>query len=618
MRLCLATLLLTSCVSFERFVPTNDVVQLDGVDPKAPPRAPTDVVAVASDGNVNVSWPAVPGATSYVLYWAVGSNDLVGATRVTDVTSPYSHTGLTNGATYYYALAAVNGNGEGPASDVVSASPAAPPPPLPPLAPTNLQATPSDGSVLVSWIGVDGAASYNLYWSTSSAPSKTSGTKLATVTTPHTHSGLTNGTTYYYVVTAVGPGGESNESASASATPQLPPPVAPAAPTILASDGSLNIVFSSVPNATSYDLYWATAPGVTPQNGTLMQNVTSPQPHTSLTNATRYYYVLVAKGPGGQSPPSSEASAKPCPVLPVPAGLTPTLLVSAGVGTNFSPDASCIPVKTISEANTRAIAGDIIFAAPGTYDAGLGETFPIQLKSGVTLIGDEPNRGNAITSTIVTGDGNIDGFLTAVFLPQDNTTIAGFKITNTGAYTPGVKAPMGIVIKATGVTLRRNLIISNARNGVYVARKATDTPSSSLSLIDNDIKTNGSTGVAFFGGGHASTLRGNIIWDNAIGVSIDPSPGADPVPSFNDYPGLTLGDGSPASPGGNKIYCNSTADLWTTVASGAPINAQNNTWDHNAPFVISYASCSGNQDICQDNTLPVSTTGAIAMLGGCF
>ena len=43
----------------------------------------------------------------------------------------------------------------------------------------------------------------------------------------YTNQGLTNGTTYYYVVSAVNASGESANSAQASATPKLPPPAAP-------------------------------------------------------------------------------------------------------------------------------------------------------------------------------------------------------------------------------------------------------------------------------------------------------------------------------------------------------------------------------------------------------
>lgn len=89
----------------------------------------------------------------------------------------------------------------------------------PPTEPTNVTVTARDGNNLIGWTAVSGAASYNIYWSTASGVKKTNGTKITLASNPQTHTGLANGTAYYYVVTAMGAGGESAESAQASATP---------------------------------------------------------------------------------------------------------------------------------------------------------------------------------------------------------------------------------------------------------------------------------------------------------------------------------------------------------------------------------------------------------------
>jgi len=75
-------------------------------------------------------------------------------------------------------------------------------------------------SVMLYWSDVYRASSYNLYWSTTPGVSKTNGNKVAGVGSPYNHTNLTNGTTYYYVVTAVdGSGTESAESSQVSARP---------------------------------------------------------------------------------------------------------------------------------------------------------------------------------------------------------------------------------------------------------------------------------------------------------------------------------------------------------------------------------------------------------------
>lgn len=88
-----------------------------------------------------------------------------------------------------------------------------------PSAPTSVSASAGDGQITVSWGGVSGATSYNIYWSMAPGVTKSNGTPINNVTSPFSHTGLTNGTNYYYVVTAVNSVGESGESTQVSAKP---------------------------------------------------------------------------------------------------------------------------------------------------------------------------------------------------------------------------------------------------------------------------------------------------------------------------------------------------------------------------------------------------------------
>jgi hypothetical protein len=87
-----------------------------------------------------------------------------------------------------------------------------------PAAPTGLTATAGNAQVSLSWNLSSGATSYIVKRSTTSGGSYTN---IATGVTslPYINSGLTNGTTYYYVVSAVNATGESGNSNQASATP---------------------------------------------------------------------------------------------------------------------------------------------------------------------------------------------------------------------------------------------------------------------------------------------------------------------------------------------------------------------------------------------------------------
>jgi len=97
-----------------------------------------------------------------------------------------------------------------------------PPDFIAPSIPTGLAATPSDAQVVLTWTANSESdfSYYNLYGGTSSSP-----TELLSIvysgTETYTHTGLTNGTTYYYRISAVdNSGNESEKSSDVNATPQ--------------------------------------------------------------------------------------------------------------------------------------------------------------------------------------------------------------------------------------------------------------------------------------------------------------------------------------------------------------------------------------------------------------
>ena len=81
-------------------------------------------------------------------------------------------------------------------------------PPTIPVAPTSLTATSGNGQISLAWPAVSNASSYNCYWADADGVTPATGTKVANVKSPYALPGLTNGTTYYAVVTAVNSAGE--------------------------------------------------------------------------------------------------------------------------------------------------------------------------------------------------------------------------------------------------------------------------------------------------------------------------------------------------------------------------------------------------------------------------
>jgi hypothetical protein len=118
-----------------------------------------------------------------------------------------------------------------------------------PAAPAGLGAIAGNAQVSLSWNAITGAT-YNVKRSlASSGPFTTVFSGLAS--TNSTDAGLTNGVTYYYVVSAAVLGCESTNSSFLSATPVCAPPPAPTASNNgpLWAGMTLNLTASTVPGA---------------------------------------------------------------------------------------------------------------------------------------------------------------------------------------------------------------------------------------------------------------------------------------------------------------------------------------------------------------------------------
>jgi hypothetical protein len=251
--------------------------------PPPPPQAPS-LYASAGYGVVNLAWTSVNTATNYNVKRSITSGGE--ATIFSTTGTNYTDTNVMDGTTYYYEVSAVNTTGEGLNSAEVSALPLYSP------APTNLTVTATNfGSVSLAWAPSAGATSYNIKRATSSGKEITI---ASTASLTYTDTDVNSGTTYYYVVSAVNPGGENpTNSAEVMATVPIP---APPSPTIGWFDfewnGSFNAsVFHAVggtPYITYNDLNFAIEPNA---NGVATKYTTDgSDPTTNSSAASPYYY----------------------------------------------------------------------------------------------------------------------------------------------------------------------------------------------------------------------------------------------------------------------------------------------------------------------------------------
>ncbi len=178
------------------------------------PAAPTGLAATAGNAQVTLAWTASTGATTYHVKRATTTGGPY--TQIANPTATtLTDTSVTNGTKYFYVVSAVNASGESANSAEASATPTAVVQ-IPPT-PTAFTATAGNAQIILAWTASTGAASYHLKRATTTGGPYT---QIANPTaTTYTDTGLTNGTPYYYVVSAANSAGESANSAQASATP---------------------------------------------------------------------------------------------------------------------------------------------------------------------------------------------------------------------------------------------------------------------------------------------------------------------------------------------------------------------------------------------------------------
>lgn len=266
--------------------------QLAAQSPSAPDGV---VVAAIGDGSADVTWqqPSSDGGstiTGYTVTSTPGSKSCA-----TDGATACTVTGLTNGTAYRFSVTASNSVGTSGASALSTpVTPAGPP-----KAPTNPTATGANESATVAWTAPqdNGGSIISGYTVTSTPGSKTCS---ANHTTTCTITGLTNGTSYQFSVTATNWFGTSAPSPLSPATTPTGPPTAPAAPTAIAGNESATVSWtaSAHDGGSAITGYTVTSiPGTktcTASNGTTCTV-------TGLTNGTSYQFSVTANSEVGAS-----------------------------------------------------------------------------------------------------------------------------------------------------------------------------------------------------------------------------------------------------------------------------------------------------------------------------
>jgi len=151
----------------------------------------------------------VAGTPAPTYQWQKNGTAINGATSAS-YTTPAT-TSADNGAVFTVVITNSAGSTSSSATLTVTASP---------LAPSGLVAVPGDGQVALTWSASISATLYHVRRATTTGGPYTQVAGPASPT--YTDTGLTNGTTYYYVVTALNATGESGSSSEVTAVPAAP------------------------------------------------------------------------------------------------------------------------------------------------------------------------------------------------------------------------------------------------------------------------------------------------------------------------------------------------------------------------------------------------------------
>ena len=358
------------------------------ITPDTPPAAISVPTSIAGDSQVTLSWVAPTNAGSAITGYRVQVSTSASGTYsnaagctagLTSTATTCVATGLSNGTTYYFKVAAINASGTGsaspPSTGIVPYSV-----PIAASAPTGSS---GNSQVALAWTApsANGSAitGYEVQVSTSStgpfANAAGCTTAATSTATSCTATGLANGTAYYFTIAAINAAGTASAStASASVVPNTTADTA-SAPTGVAGDSQVALSWTPPSNSgtaiTGYRVQVATSSGGTYSNATGctagLTSTATTCTATGLANGTAYYFKIAAINAAG----TGTASAASASVTPygVP--------VAASAPTGMSGNTQVVLVWAAPNANGSAITGyqvQVSTSSAGVYTDATGCT----------------------------------------------------------------------------------------------------------------------------------------------------------------------------------------------------------------------------------------------------
>lgn len=290
----------------------------NAVTPATIPGVPNNVTATAGNAQATVQWdaPFDDGGGPITSYTVTANPGGRTATNMGGFSATV--TGLTNGTSYTFTVRATNWAGTGLPS---SASPSVIPLNVP-SAPTLVTAVRGDRTAQVSWVAPsDIGGTPLLSYTVLSEPEGHTATVVGQGTIA-TMTGLTNGTSYTFTVTAANAVGSGPPSSASMAVIPSGPPFAPLAVTAVPANGEATVSWTE-PNDNGAPIieYRVIA---SPGGLSAITTGATSAVISGLSNGTAYTFTVTAKNLAGVGPPSSPSA----PIFPATVPGAPTGLVA--------------------------------------------------------------------------------------------------------------------------------------------------------------------------------------------------------------------------------------------------------------------------------------------------
>jgi len=167
------------------------------------------------------------------------------------------------------------------------------------------------------------------------------------------------------------------------------------------------------------------------------------------------------------------------------------------------------PVRSITRALQMAMPNSVIQLAEGVYSKDTGETFPIYLKSGVTVQGNPETRGQGF---LIRGSG---WFLSRSFARQNVAIVAVDRAILTGVtITNPEPQGYGLWAESTSPVVDGNTFTGSTHDGISLVGN------SQAKVSNNVFVRNGANGITVYGTSRAE-IRENIFEATGFGINVN-------------------------------------------------------------------------------------------------